>query len=87
MQIGDFHNLYPPKDVREYWRGIWNAYGRLKTCLKHVILKVECGGILVQFKERVVHDCLGEPVQCALPSCVNTFKRINIYFFPSAIHS
>ena len=34
MQIGEFHNLYPPQDVIEYWRGMWNAYGKyvLDTC-------------------------------------------------------
>jgi len=77
----------PPKDVKRVLAGMRNAYGTYvpKTCYSEGWIWWD--NIKVEFKERVVHDCWGDPIQSPLSSCVITLRRINIYFVRFAIHS
>jgi hypothetical protein len=46
MQIGEFHNLCPPQDVSI--GGECRMHVEDDMFLKHVILKVECDGIILK---------------------------------------
>jgi len=66
---------------------MWNVYGRwyfLKTCYSEGWMWWD--NTKVEFKERVVRDCWGDPVQGPLSRCVITLRRINTYFVRFAIH-